>query len=274
MRLTSLLALMLAALALGATACGDDDDDDGASGQPPAFQVDANEEGVTAPETVEPGAVEIRFTNSGERDHSAQVIALDGHTPEETIKAGEAWGERGGKLPDWIRFVGGVGTTKGGGTGTAVVDLEPGDYAVFDIDSDADDAFAAFTVEGDEGDGLPETDERVEAVEYSFSAEALAPGSQSVTFDNAGEEPHHLVGAPLLPGKTEADLKEFVETEKGAPPIDESKAFGTAIVSGGESSVVDLRLESGDYAFLCFIPDRAGGPPHAAKGMATVVTVE
>ena len=47
---------------------------------------------------------------------------------------------------------------------------------MFDIESDADDAFAAFTVEGDEGDALPETDSRVEAVEYSFSAEGLAGG--------------------------------------------------------------------------------------------------
>jgi len=167
-----------------------------------------------------------------------------------------------------------VGTTKAGGAGTAVIDLTPGEYAVFDIESDADDAFAAFTVEGDEGEALPETDSRVETVEYSFSADGLQAGSQSVTFENAGEEPHHLVGAPLLPGKTEADVKEFIETEKGQPPIDEKKAFNTAILSGGESSVVDLRLESGDYAFLCFVPDRAGGPPHVAKGMATVVTVE
>ena len=274
MRLTPYLALLLAALAFGLTACGDDDDDDGGGAQPQAFVVEANEEGVTAPQTVEPGAIEIRFSNTGKRDHSAQVIAMDGHTPEETLKAGEAWGEGGGELPEWVRFLGGVGTTKGGGAGTAVVDLEPGEYAVFDIDSDADDAFATFTVEGDEGDGLPETDKSVEAVEYSFTAEGLTTGSQSVAFENAGEEPHHLVGAPLLPGKTEADLEKFVQTEKGAPPIDESKSFNTAIVSGGESSVVDLRLESGDYAFLCFIPDRAGGPPHVTKGMATVVTIE
>ena len=52
------------------------------------------------------------------------------------------------------------------------------------------------------------------------------------------------------------------------PPIDESKAFNTAIISGGESEVVDLRFESGDWGLACFIPDRAGGPPHALKGMA------
>ena len=275
MRLTPFLALLLAALAFAVTACGDDDDDQGGSEQPQAFEVEVSDDGVTAPKTARPGAVELRVSNTGKRDHSAQIVEIgEGHTADEVIAAGEKWGDKGGELPEWIRFLGGVGTTRAGGAGTAVVDLPPGDYGVYDIDSEAEDAYAAFTVEGDEGDGLPETDSRVEAVEYSFSGEALAAGSQSVTFENGGEEPHHLVGAPLLPGKTEADVKKFVETEKGKPPVDESKFFNTAILSGGESSVVDLRLESGDYAFLCFIPDRAGGPPHAAKGMATVVTVE
>ncbi len=274
MRLTLPFALLLAVLVLALAACGDDDDDDGGADKAQVFEVEANEQGITAPETVAPGAIEIRFSNTGKRDHSGQVVALDGHTPQETIEAGEAWGERGGKLPEWIRFAGGVGTTKAGGAATAVVDLPPGEYAVFDLDSDAQDAFAEFTVEGDDGAELPETDSQVEAVEYSFNADGLETGSQSVSFDNAGEEPHHLIGMPLLPGKTEADVKRFIETEKGRPPVDESKAVGTAILSGGQSAVVDLRLESGDYAFLCFIPDRAGGPPHAAKGMATVVTIE
>ncbi|MGH2836989.1 MAG: hypothetical protein ACRDJY_01415 [Thermoleophilaceae bacterium] len=276
MRLTALFALLLAALSLGLAACGDDDDDDGGgSDQPPAFEVEINDDGVTAPETAGAGALELRVSNTGKRDHSAQVVAIgDGHSADEVLAAGEEWGDKGGLLPEWIEFVGGVGTTKGGGTGTAVVELPAGEYGVFDIDGEAADAFAAFTVEGDDGGGLPDTDSRVEAVDYSFNAEGLQAGSQSVTFENAGEEPHHLVGAPLLPGKTEADVKKFVETEKGESPVDESKFFNTAIVSGGDSAVVDLRLESGDYAFLCFIPDREGGPPHVAKGMVAVVPVE
>ena len=47
---------------------------------------------VTAPESVSPGAVEIRFTNSGKRDHSVQIIRVgDGHTGAEVKKAGDAW---------------------------------------------------------------------------------------------------------------------------------------------------------------------------------------
>lgn len=273
LRLTRLLSLLLACvLSLGIAACGDDDDDGGTSDQPQVFEVEAGDDSVTAPESVQPGAVEIRFTNTGERPHSGQVAEVtDGRSPEEVIEAGEAWGDQGGELPEWVRFLGGVGSIDPGGASTAIVELPPGEYAIFDIEGDQ---FTAFTVEGDEGEGLPETDGRVEAVDYSFNAEELEAGSQSILFENAGEEPHHLVGMPLLPGKTEADIRKFIQTEKGRPPVDESESFDTAILSGGESAVVDVRLESGDYAFLCFIPDRAGGPPHVAKGMAVVTTVE
>jgi hypothetical protein len=83
-----------------------------------------------------------------------------------------------------------------------------------------------------------------------------------VLFENAGDEPHHVVAAPLKAGKTEKDVLNFLRNEKGPPPIDEDKGFDSAILSGGESAVLDLKLQSGEYALLCFVPDRAGGPPH------------
>ena len=114
----------------------------------------------------------------------------------------------------------------------------------------------------------------IEAAEYDFTTSDLEAGSQQVRFDNNGEEPHHVVAAPLKPGRTIEDVKQFIKTENGEPPVQEDKSFDIAIVSGGESQLVDVRLESGDYALLCFVPDRAGGPPHAAKGMVSAATVQ
>ena len=34
-----------------------------------------------------------------------------------------------------------------------------------------------------------------------------------------------------------------------------------------------MELKAGKYAFVCFISDRAGGPPHVAKGMINEVVV-
>jgi hypothetical protein len=273
------LALLLACLALGVSACGDDDDGESGGSEQQVFEVEATDDGVTAPATAKAGAIELRFSNAGKKDHSAQIVRLgEGHTAAEVGEAGQAWGEKGKALPEWIEFAGGIGTTKPGGSGIAVVDLPPGKYAAFDIESDADKPYAEFTVEGDDGAALPEVPARVEATEYAFEAEALESGSQRLRFENVGGEPHHLIGAPLKPGKTEADVKDFLKQEQGGPegppPFLEEDSFDTAILSGGESTVVDVRLDSGKYVFLCFIPDRAGGPPHAFKGMASVATVE
>lgn len=278
MRLTPVLAMLLLALSLGFTACGDDDDD-ASEAALQVFEVQASEEGratrITAPDSAQPGALEIRFSNEGERDHSLQVVQIgEGHTVAEAMEAGEAWGENGEALPDWVRFMGGIGFTKPGGSGIAVLELPAGEYAAFDIEGSGPEPYAEFTVEGDEGESLPDVSATVEAVDYDFNATALEAGSQRVLFENTGEEPHHLIAAPMKPGTTQADLEKAVKSEKAPVPIVESKAFTTAIVSGGESAVVDLRFESGDYALVCFIPDRAGGPPHAVKGMATITAVE
>src|SRR3712207_1945579 len=111
MRSLSLL-LLLACLPFGLAACGDDDDEGGGSDAPQVFEVEATADGVTAPGTAEAGAVEVRFTNAADKgSHSAQVIQIgEGHTAAEVLEAGEAWGEKGEALPEWIRFVGGVGT--------------------------------------------------------------------------------------------------------------------------------------------------------------------
>lgn len=268
-RLVSLLLIVCIPLVLAA--CGDDDDGGGSA---QVFEVEARDDGLTAPSAARPGAIEIRFTNSGKQEHSAQIVSLDGHTVDEVKKAGDAWGDQGKALPEWITFHGGIGNMRPGTSTTAVVELEPGDYAFFDIEGRGKKPYSEFTVEGDDADDLPETDGTVEAREYSFTGSNLTAGRGQVRFENVGEEPHHLVAAPLRPGKTIGDVRNFIKTEKGEAPIDEDKIFDTAILAGGASAVIDVDLQSGDYALLCFVPDRAGGPPHAVKGMVSAASVE
>jgi hypothetical protein len=42
--------------------------------------------------------------------------------------------------------------------------------------------------------------------------------------------------------------------------------FGARTVDAGDSQITELNLTSGNYASICFISDRAGGPPHARWG--------
>jgi hypothetical protein len=80
--------------------------------------------------------------------------------------------------------------------------------------------------------------------------------------------------APIKRGKTMDDLRKSISTEEGPPPIEEEKTVGTAVLDGGTSQVVDLNLQKGKYAAVCFITDRKGGPPHAAKGMVMEVDIQ
>ncbi len=60
----------------------------------------------------------------------------------------------------------------------------------------------------------------------------------------------------------------------GPPPIDFAKGVGTTVIDGGIAQNISLDLKAGKYAVVCFISDRAGGKPHAAKGMLEELTVE
>jgi hypothetical protein len=269
-------------LALAAAGCGDDDDGGGdgrASAQPPAagklaieLSGSAKKPTFEVPRSVEGGVVEISFTNSAKGAHSAQLVrAEQGHTPEEALAAGNAWGEKGKPLPDWALTAGGLGDVEPGQTATVTQELTPGKYLVADLESGAN---AEFEVTGGSGAGeLPSGGGTIKATEYGFTASGLKTGGAPIRFDNAGGEPHFIAAVGIKQGKSLADVRSFFETEKGEPPLDESRGFSTAVIEGGESQSIDVELERGSYALLCWVPDRAGGPPHAVKGMVSKVTV-
>ena len=91
-----------------------------------------------------------------------------------------------------------------------------------------------------------------------------------------GKQLHHFIAAPIAPGATLDHVKAFFEAEArrgAAPPLDFEAGVGVPVMDAGKAVVADLPLEAGDYAFVCFINDRAGGPPHFTLGMLQQVTV-
>jgi uncharacterized cupredoxin-like copper-binding protein len=228
-----------------------------------------------APASVKGGLTKLTFTNSGKKPAAAQLIRVEGNqTAEEVQKAGDSWGEKGKPLPDWLKLEGGVRTTGPGETASATQNLAPGKYYVYDIESNAN---APMEVTGRGEGGEPSAGPKIDAIEYSFQSTGLKQGKQTVLFDNKGKQPHFVVGGPLTPGTTIAEARKAFQSEEqsGPPPFDEKSAFTTAILDGGKKQAVDLDLKKkGKYAFICFIPDRQGGPPHVAKGMVSEATVE
>ena len=277
----------LAALALAGTlalaACGDDDDDSGGSSSGKAdpqsgkaiFTISGSGKStkVTGPSEARAGVLEFQLKNDAKKDAGLQIVGYEGdHTPEEVLKAGNAWGDKGTPLPAYIKLEGGIGNVPPGETGVVRQSLSAGKYLALNIDTDS---YAEFEITGDGTGSLASTSGTITASEYGFETAAPLPaGDTEITFNNSGKQAHHIVALPINDGKTIKDVATFLKDEKGQPPFSEDGGFDTAIVDGGTEQAFGAELKPGSYALVCFIPDREGGPPHVAKGMISEAKVE
>lgn len=274
------LVALAAVAALAVAGCGDDGEtEEGATGDAQQIALTVSGQGEDAslevPESAEAGLAEISLENTDEGGHDAQLIRVEGdHSGQETAEAISA-AQRGEALPDWLFAAGGVGTTPPDETRSVTQVLEPGTYYVFDTEGRVEEP-AEMQVTGEATDETVSSDApaTITASEYAFETEGLSSDATEVTFENAGEQPHHIVAAPLAEGATIEDVEEFAREESGPPPVDLQRTISTAVVEGGDTQVVDLEFDAGNYALLCFISDREGGPPHVAEGMIAEAEVE
>jgi hypothetical protein len=275
----------LTALALGAAACGDDEPDneggrvETGSEAPHVLSFTVTEQGkkttLTPPTDAKSGVAKISLKNQGKKPHEAQIVRIEGdQTAEEVLKVIMS---DDGKIPEWIQDGGGVGTTAPGKTNEVIQELAPGRYVVFDAENEGSAEFEVAEEKGSDAE-FPETEASVTAEDYSFKTSGLKAGDNVITFENTGEELHHAGIVPLMPGVKFAEAKKFLKSDeepKGKPPVDFNGSAFTAVIDGGIKQVTRLELKAGTYAFVCFIPDRDGGPPHAiGEDMITEVTVK
>ena len=280
-----MVAAVLAVFVLGVAACGGDD-----GGEPVAVAIESAPAGdgqfeLTVPESVEAGLVRLDFRNGTEEDAEAQLLRLDdGHTVEEALAA---IASEDGKIPDWLHAEGGVGMTKPGESGTVELVLEEGTYHVIDTgEPEGDDvkshaesgATAMLEVsEGDDGAELPEVDASIEMADFEFVTDGLEAGTNRFLLSNTGEELHHTLVVPINGDAAFAAVKEYMTSEEGddgPPPVDFEQLQGTTVLDAGREQIDELELTAGRYALVCFLTNRAGGPPHAALGMVSELTIE
>jgi len=120
------------------------------------------------------------------------------------------------------------------------------------------------------------TSGRIEALDYSFKTTGLKAGKSRILFTNNGKQLHFALAIPIKPGKTIEDVRASLKEEDGGgePPVIEKESVSSGILDAGESQAVDLTLRKGNYALVCFVADRKGGPPHAFLGMGSEAIVE
>lgn len=132
--------------------------------------------------------------------------------------------------------------------------------------------------------GNCELDSREEliAVDYAYqnAPETIEAGRVGLSLDNQGTEVHEIA---VLRINDDVDLSvaELLELpEEEAQSMVEFKGVVFAAPETSSSAVVDL--ETGRYAFVCFIPvgatsmdmfEEVSGPPHFTQGMFTEIEV-
>ena len=293
------VAVAAAVAPLGVAACGDDSKSDKAATKPAPTPLAITTSDVAskrfktvAPKSIKGGLVKLTLTNASKKDeHAAQLLSVKGaHTSKELLKL---FSREDAPIPDWVGLAGGTGTIGPGQTVSATLNLPAGKYVMFDFgggdgpSASSRGAFAEFEVTAGQNGALPassatitaSTDEQGEP-ENSFEVSGgLKVGKNQVRLVTKGEQPHHAVLFPILPGKKLADVKQaFMQQGRpsGPPPVDFEGAVNTSTLDGDLEQVTDIQLRKpGKYVMVCFLKDRDGrGKPHLAEGMLKEVDVK
>ncbi len=265
------------------------------------------------PEQLQAGVLDITFENSGQLEHELAFVEI-GDTPLDEVGTALAPTIEGGPFPDFLENLAIPLTIPGGETAQTLALLAAGNYALICALTGALPEPGATTTTGggpDEegpqgpphyelgmiqpvtvtGDAaqlsLPQAESTVTARDYDVDVDVdVSAGRQTVNFTNQGpEQVHHAVFFAFREGVDEAAaesaLQTFVTSEdEEAPPPPEIDLEATeqyfGIFSTGLGASYDAEFEAGrTYAVVCFIQDRAGGPPHViAHDMKEIFTVQ
>ena len=184
--------------------------------------------------------------------------------------------------PEWYyttHLAGGTGAAPGQ-TVQAIIDLLPGNYAVWGETPDAPQAPVALTVTGEAGatpasSAEPVSDVTVRELEtgngFAFALVGeLGPGPQVVQVQNLSRQPHYVL---LLRSQTPVTREQVVQLDQLSREEFETAAYA-ATQSAGTTQWLATNLEPGYYVIACFVSDpNKGFALHATEGMIDVIVV-
>jgi hypothetical protein len=251
-----------------------------AVGASPSFTFTARDLSFTGPESIPGGWVHLQLQNEGPDYYHLQLVKLDdGKTVDELASAlSESL-----IPPAWATMYGGPNPVDPGQSTSAVVHLDPGNYALVSTVPDrqgvphvASGMIRSLTVTGAANPAAePQADVTIDLVDYSFVlSQPLRAGRQTVRVNNQGSHAHEIWLAKLGEGKGVNDL--LMALAPGAPVKDwvYNGLGGIAWIDPGMHSYFTAELEPGRYALICFVPDHATGEMHFMLGMLQEFVVD
>jgi hypothetical protein len=171
-----------------------------------------------------------------------------------------------------------------GGTGSAVVDLTPGEWIAWGDDPAASQEPVIFNVTGEfpVTAADPEADITVTFIDFGIMVEGnLTAGEHIVMLENLGAQPHFLDLEMLPAGTTNDEIAALLTSDMSATPAagtlnpdtDFVPIAFTATQSIGVRMWTPITLEAGTVGAFCWFPTAGVGDPHAFHGMHTVFEV-
>jgi hypothetical protein len=244
----------------------------------PEVTFEATDHSFIGPDRIQAGLISVRVVNMGKDMHHIQLLRLkDGKRAKDLTKAVNS-------DPSyfvtrhlaWVEFVGGPNAVVPGESASAVVELEPGNYVVACIIPNPNGVphvvqgmVKPLTVAGPAVSGVsePKAAVTITARDYNFSLEqAVAAGTQTIRFINAGTQPHEVVVVKLPPGKTVGDFAAtftpFPEAVRNGMPMG-----GLTGIERGGHGFFTANFVPGRYGLICFLSDRTKLVPHFKLGM-------
>jgi uncharacterized cupredoxin-like copper-binding protein len=247
--------------------------------KPHLVTVKTNEFSFVAPASIPAGTTTFHLINTGKQLHHVAVIRLEGgKTVADYMNAMK----RPGPPPAWAVDVGGPNAAVPGKSSDATMTLEPGNYAlVCFVPSPGEQAphlmkgmVKALTVtRSGDASAEPSPDIHLTLSDYKFAlSKPLTAGHHVLHVMNTAAQSHEFLLVKLAPGKSAADMANWVDGGMHGPPPG-MPLGGTTQIAKGRTVVVPVDLEAGQYGLVCFIPDARDGKPHSAHGMTETITV-
>lgn len=254
-----------------------------AAGGVAELEIEAGDFKFAAPAETAAGPTRVTVINSGQEEHQAQIVRLnEGNTFEDLTAALQ--GADPSAAFALVTFSGGPTGVVPGASVATTVDLQPGTHALLCFIESPDGVphlakgmVGQFEVTGTSAGGaLPAGDAEVTLQDFAFvGLTTLTPGEHTVAVTNDGPQPHEATLVKLNEGTTaEQVVQAFTSSEPPSGPPPWTSAGGIAAIATDTSATMEIDVEPGEYAFICFVPDPASGRPHAALGMVGGLTVE